>query len=65
MLSPDQLGHRYKTVIVNKPALQAWLLVWTTRASFPSPTTPGVSSRKADPLAFAPACCLPITMAEQ
>ena len=37
MLFPDQIGRQYKTVIVNKPALQAWLLAWTTGVSFPSP----------------------------
>jgi hypothetical protein len=65
MLSPDQIGRKYKTVIVNKPALQAWLLAWTTGASFPSPTTPGGGAQKAAPLAFATVRRLPITMAEQ
>jgi hypothetical protein len=51
MLFPDQIGRRYKTVIVNKPALQAWLLAWTTGESFPVPTSPGVNARKADSLA--------------
>jgi hypothetical protein len=65
MFSPNQIEHRYKTVIVNKPALQAWLHAWTTGASFPTLTTPGSSAPKADSLAFAPVRRLPITMAEQ
>jgi hypothetical protein len=65
MLSPSQLGRKYKTVIVNKPALQAWLLAWTTGASFPSPPSPGGSAPKAEPLAFATIRHLPITLAEQ
>jgi len=65
MLSPDQIGRKYKNVIVNKPALQAWLLAWTTGESFPVPTSPRVSARKAAPLAFATVRRLPITMAEQ
>jgi hypothetical protein len=65
MLSPNQIGRKYKNVIVNKPALQAWLLAWTTGASFPAPTSPGVSTQKADPLAFASVRRLQITMVEQ
>jgi hypothetical protein len=65
MFSPNQIGRPYKTVIVNKPALQAWLHAWTTGASFPAPTTPGGSARKADSLAFATVRHLPITIAEQ
>ena len=65
MFSPNQLGRKYKTVIVNKPALHAWLLAWTTGASFPSPTTPGGSARKVAPLAFATVRHLPITIEEQ
>jgi hypothetical protein len=64
MLFPNQIG-RKKNVIVNKPALQAWLLAWTTGESFPVPTSPGVSARKADSLAFATVRRLRITMAEQ
>jgi hypothetical protein len=65
MFSPNQIGHRYKTVIVNKPALQAWLRAWTTGASFSSPTSPAVSAPKADSLAFASDRRLRPTMAEQ
>jgi hypothetical protein len=65
MLSPNQLGRKYKNVIVNKPALQAWLLAWTTGASFPTPTSPEVSAPKAEPLAFTTVRRLPIAMAEQ
>jgi hypothetical protein len=65
MLFPNKIGRRYKNVIVNKPALQAWLLAWTTGASFPSPTSPGGSAPKADSLAFATVRHLPITIAEQ
>jgi hypothetical protein len=65
MLSPPQIGRQYKMVIVNKPALQAWLHAWTTGASFPTPTSPGGSAPKADPLAFATVRRLLITMAEQ
>ena len=53
MLPPSQIGHKDKSVIINKPALQAWLLAWTTGESFPAPTSPGVSSRKTEQLAFA------------
>ena len=65
MLFPNQIGRRYKNVIVNKPALQAWLLAWTTGKSFPAPTSPRVSARKAEPLAFATVRRLRITMVEQ
>ena len=65
MLFTNQIGRKYKTVIVNKPALQAWLLAWTTGASFPILTSAGVRAPKADPLAFATVRRLPITMAEQ
>ena len=65
MLSPNQIGRKYKNVIVNKPALQAWLLAWTTGASFPTPTSPGVNAPKPEPLAFATVHRLPIAMAEQ
>jgi len=65
MLFPNQIGRRYKNVIVNKPALQAWLLAWTTGESFPVPTSPRVSARKAAPLAFATVRRLRITMVEQ
>jgi len=65
MLFPNQIGRRYKNVIVNKPALQAWLLAWTTGESFPVPTSPRVSARKVEPLAFATVRRLQITMVEQ
>ena len=65
MLFPSQIGRKYKNVIVNKPALQAWLLAWTTGASFPTPTSPGVSVPKPESLAFATVHRLPIAMAEQ
>jgi hypothetical protein len=40
MFLPDQTKHQYSSVIVNRPALQAWLHAWTTGESFPSPTSP-------------------------
>jgi hypothetical protein len=53
MLLPDQLKHEYRNVIVNKPALQAWLHAWTTGASFSPPASPVPSFRKEETLAFA------------
>ena len=52
MLFPNQIGRRYKNVIVNKPALQAWLLAWTTGESFPSPASPLPHTYKQEKLAF-------------
>ena len=46
MLPPSQIGHKDKSVIINKPALQAWLLAWTTGKSFLAPTSPGSVLRK-------------------
>jgi hypothetical protein len=62
VLFPNQIGRKCKNVIVNKPALQAWLHAWTTGASFPTPTSLGVRARKADPLAYATVRRLRITM---
>ena len=53
MLFPNQIGRRYKNVIVNKPALQAWLLAWTTGESFPGPASPLPHTYKQEKLAFA------------
>lgn len=53
MLLPTQIRHQYTSVIVNKPALQAWLLAWTTGESFLSLTNPGLSSQKKEALALA------------
>ena len=53
MLPPSQMRQQYKSVIVNKPALQAWLLAWTTGESFPAPRSSGASPRKAEKLALA------------
>ena len=65
MFLPDQTKHQHSSVIVNRPALQAWLLAWTTGESFPVPTSPRVSAHKAEPLAFATVRRLRITMVEQ
>ena len=39
MFLPAQTKHQYRSVIVNRPALQAWLYAWTTGASFPAPAS--------------------------
>jgi hypothetical protein len=52
MLPTTQIGHSYKNVIVNKSALQAWLLAWTFGESFPIPTSSRVSARQAEQLTF-------------
>ena len=53
MLPPSQIGNEYKSVIVNKPALQAWLHAWTTGVSFLTPINPVSDPRKAEKLALA------------
>ncbi len=53
MLLPNQMRHVNKSVIVNKPALHAWLHAWTTGVSFLTPINPVSDSRKAEKLALA------------
>ena len=53
MFLADQTKHQYSSVIVNRPALQAWLLAWTTGESFPSPASPLPHTYKQEKLAFA------------
>jgi len=53
MLLPNQMRHVNRSVIVNKPALQAWLQAWTTGESFPPPTSSVPSFGKEETLASA------------
>jgi hypothetical protein len=46
MVPLDQIRHDSRSVVVNKPALQAWLQAWTTGESFPSRTDLTLSSNK-------------------
>jgi len=53
MLLPHQIRHEDRGVIVNKPALQAWLQAWTTGESFPSHTDPVFSAQKKETITLA------------
>jgi hypothetical protein len=50
MFVVNQIGHETRGVIVNKPALQAWLQAWTTGVSFHSPVHPAPDPQKVEPL---------------
>jgi len=52
MLLSNQIKHRDRSVIVNKPALQAWLHAWTTGASFALPTNPVPHFQKGQTIAL-------------
>jgi hypothetical protein len=65
MLPTNQIGHRYKSVIVNKPALQAWLLAWTTGKAFSVSTRSVISSREEKQPPLATLRRLQQTMAQQ
>jgi hypothetical protein len=53
MLLPNQIQHADKGVIVNKPALQAWLHAWTTGESFPSLPSRHISFQKKEAVTLA------------
>lgn len=53
MLLPNQIGHEARGVVVNKPALQAWLRAWTTGVSFHTPIHPLPDARKEATLTLA------------
>ena len=40
MTPPHQTQTEHRTVVINKPALQAWLQSWTTGETFISATHP-------------------------
>lgn len=40
MLLPNHTKHQCGSVIVDRPALQAWLHAWATGESFPRPESP-------------------------